>query len=224
VAGGLGAVALFVGASSSVFGFEESWQTWFEKIEIHKDKPNVNLIGLRTLASYEPSHVARKVIEPDNPEPWTRWQHTQIAAYEARWPFRYAVVLGWLALALLAARRKSLEQAALLGLLCIPVLFYPANYYYHHILVLPLLAFRSDERDEGEPGRLFSLVSIYLLAVCVAQHFTQGGWSDEVFTWQAFLLFGAYLAILGTVVVFDRRRAAAAAAPRPAMATARLAG
>ncbi len=223
VAGGLGAVAIFVGVTGASFGFAESWGVWFEKMAIHKDKPNVNHIGLRTLVSYEPQHVARKVILPDHPEPWTRWQETQLAAYDARWPIRWAVLLGWIALAFVAARKKSLEQAAMLGLLLIPVLFYPANYYYHHILVLPLLAFRSDEEDEGEPGRLFAFVSIYLLAVCVLQHFTHGGWSDEVFTWQAFLLFGAYLAILGTVVAFDRRRAAAVPAAVPRTAKAKLA-
>jgi hypothetical protein len=232
VAGGLGAVALFVGLSSAVYGYQESWGAWFEKIGIHKDKPNVNHIGIRTLVSYEPEHVARKVILPDHPEPWTRWQETQLAAYEARAPLRYAVILGWLALALVAARRKSLEQAALLGMMLIPVLLYPANYYYHHILVLPLLAFRSEERDEGEPGRLFSLVSIYLLAVCALQYFTLGGWSDEVYTWQAFLLFGAYLAIFATVIAFDRRAARAPAVPaaepareaRPRRRKARAAG
>lgn len=229
VAGGLGAVVLFVGLTSAVYGYEESWGAWFEKIGIHKDKPNVNHIGIRTLVSYEPEHVARKVILPDHPEPWTRWQQTQLAAYEARAPLRYAVILGWFGLALWAARRKSLEQAALLGMMLIPVLLYPANYYYHHILVLPLLAFRSEERDEGEPARLFSLVSIYLLALCALQYFTLGGWSDEVYTWQAFLLFGAYLAIFATVIAFDRRAAVAVAASaepaaKPRGRRARLAG
>jgi hypothetical protein len=40
----------------------------------------------------------------------------------------------------LAARGRPLEQAAILGLILVPVVFYAANYYIHIVCLLPLLA------------------------------------------------------------------------------------
>ncbi len=66
------------------------------------------------------------------------------------------------------ARDKRPEQAAVLGLMLLPIVFYPANYYLHVVCLFPLLA--------RVPGRMptptDAALWITLLGLCAAQYFT----------------------------------------------------
>jgi hypothetical protein len=98
-------------------------------------------------------------------------------------------------------RRMELHQAALAGLLLIPAFFYPANYYYHYVFLLPLLggvarATGPPSGRGGLPRRLLGWVSLVLLAMCVVQYFTLEGWSDVVYTHQSYIILAGFGAIL----------------------------
>ncbi len=200
VAGASATVLVLVGLSVALFSWDAGWGAWLEKIVPHADKPNVNHVGLRTVIAYESQNVASRVIDWSNPEPWWRWQQTQMAAWQTRRPIYLLAAAALIGLAAWAARRRRLDQAALLGMLIIPALFYPANYYYHYILLLPLVAVGT--REEGDTVQpTFAIVSLALLGLCAAQYLTLGTrWMDERFTWQTWLLLGAFVSTAGAMI------------------------
>jgi hypothetical protein len=61
-----------------------------------------------------------------------------------------------------------LRHAALVGLMMIPIYFYPSNYYLHYVFVLPLLIDYSLE--DKEQRQLWGLVSVVLCAVSVSEY------------------------------------------------------
>jgi hypothetical protein len=202
---GIGAVACVVvlmGASSAVFGYQASWGNWFAKIRIHQDKPNVNHVGLRNIVSYESDRIGKKVMRNDLDEPWTDWQHYQLAAFERRKPIYYGAMALFTGLVFAASRRRKLHQAALMGMLLIPIFFYPANYYCHYVFLLPFLAVSRKETN----SRLFGWVSIVVLAMSAALYLTLREREVDVrFTLQSDVILGAFLLILGPMAYFAWR-------------------
>jgi hypothetical protein len=91
-----------------------------------------------------------------------------------------------------------MDQAATLGLILVPVLFYPANYYIHLIFLLPLLVNELKERAETGPVPPRSaFVWLILLGTCVAQYFTVLESNRPLhFYFASVLLFAALSAIL----------------------------
>ena len=216
-AGATATVVVLVGLSVVLFTWEAGWGAWLAKIVPHADKPNVNHVGLRTVIAYEPENVAAKIIDWSNPEPWWRWQQTQNAAWERRRPIYLLAAAALIGMCAWAARRRRLDQAALLGMMIIPALFYPANYYYHYVLLLPLLAVARREDGGAPPEVPFVIVSLAFLAMCAAQYLTLGTrWADECFTWQTWLLLGAFAAT-GATMIGAGRVAEAAPARKPAL-------
>ena len=108
----------------------------------------------------------------------------------------------------LAARRRLLEQAAISGLILVPVLFYAANYYIHVVCLLPLLAL---ERRATRGERPYVSVTdgwiwITLLGLCVAQYWTVLVEDMPLHFYLAtVLLFGALTAIVVALVRGDVR-------------------
>jgi hypothetical protein len=195
------ALALFA-LSSALFGVKPAWGGWLHKIELHADKPNTNHVGVRTVMSFDPKLTAARVLQPDLPEPWTRWQETQTATYERRALATAALRVLLCLLCVAACRGARPEQAALIGLLLIPVLFYPANYYLHCVFLLPLLGV-------GLTARARTFIECALLALCVAQFFTLPRPVDVQFFWQSVLLLCAIAALL-VPLVFRKQSPAAA--------------
>lgn len=170
VAGALLALIVLIGGSSAIFGFQDSWVNWIEKIKIYATGPSINSVGLRAAIMYEPDHIAQLVIRNDLAEPWEDWQRYQNAAFERRRPA--FLMIDFPMLVLFAARQRPLEQVAILGLLTIAFLFYPSNYYCHYIFLLPLAAaFNQGNRDEPE-DRFFASGVAAMLGFCIAQDFT----------------------------------------------------
>jgi hypothetical protein len=194
-AGAAAAVIVLVGLSSAMFGWSGAWGNWMKKIEIHATGPSVNNVGLRNVLMFEPSHIARRVIRDDRPEPWEDWQRYQVSAFARRKSIFYLVNLVFAGLALLACRKRPLEQVALLGLTTVPFIFYPSNYYCHFIFLLPMAAAFRDADDPRDKG--FALGVAALLAICVAQYFALiETWSDLRYTYQSFALLGGCLAFV----------------------------
>jgi hypothetical protein len=192
-AGVLGCVVVLAGASALAFSPKASWGAWFEKISIHADKPNVNHLGLRNVIMYEPEHVGEKVLRRDLSEPWTDWQGHQLAALQRRKPLYWGLMLAGVLACFMACRKKRLDQAAMIGLLLIPILFYPANYYCHYVFLLPLAA----TLDRDPHDKLFGWVSAVILGMGVALYPSlDEHWSDICFTKQSWVLLAAFAAIV----------------------------
>ena len=212
---GIGATAcvvLLFGLSSAVFGYQASWGNWFAKIRIHQDKPNVNHVGLRNVLSYESEHIGKKVMRNDLDEPWTDWQHTQLAAFHRRKPIYYATIALFTGLVIAASRRRKLHQTALMGMLLIPIFFYPANYYCHFVFLLPLLAVDRKETN----SRLFGWVSIVVLAMSGALYLTLREHEVDVrYTLQSDVILAAFLLILAPMAYFAWRPLPEDAEPKP---------
>jgi hypothetical protein len=85
-------------------------------------------------------------------------------------PLFVAAIAAMVLLVIAGARRASPLQAALLGLMLIPALFYPANYYSHFVWLLPMLAV--ERPDESRPVRpADALIWFTLLLMCSVQYF-----------------------------------------------------
>jgi hypothetical protein len=190
--GAIACTALLVALSSTLFGFSEAWLGWAHKISIHTEKANTNHLGVRTVMAFDPDLISSRVVRPDLPEPWRPWQDGQISTYERRAPLALLLRLLLLGACVLACRRARPEHAVLLGTLLIPVFFYPANYYFHYVFVLPLLAASQSERVR-------TAIEVVLLVMCPLQYFTLAQAVDVRFFWEAVILlvgYGLLLALL----------------------------
>jgi hypothetical protein len=149
-AGAIGCVVAMLALTSALFGFD-AWTEWMDKVALLSRDPHVNHISLRALIASSDAMQARTLQE--------------------RMPLFIVTLILYSGAVLLACRGKRFEQTAMLGLVLIPVIFYPANYYIHFIFVLPLIAteLRGAERplDGTDAG-----IWLSLLAICVAQYYT----------------------------------------------------
>ncbi len=204
----LGVVGLMA-LSTLIFGWSHSWQPWLQKIAIHANGPSANNVGLRNVMAFNPNLSAAAlegVRSPHGSDSWSEHQLSTLAS--RRVPFYLLVALGTLA-ALVAARGRTLYQAAMLGLLTVPILFYPSNYYCHFIFLLPL-GLQSDQ-DNPAGDRTLAYGMLVLLAICVGQYFSlEERWEDLRYTYQSFMLLTGVALILVPFVrtnVRDLRRA-----------------
>lgn len=85
----------------------------------------------------------------------------------AKGPWAGLVALS-LVLVFTAARRASWHEAASYGVVLLPVVFNPANYYLHSVFLLAALGGEA----KGEPSRAGTLVWLALLLMCVGSFFT----------------------------------------------------
>jgi hypothetical protein len=164
-----------------------AWADWFWKVAKLSADPHANSIALRGLiAGWEPGH------------------HSLLSA---RMPLYVAGIGFYLGAVVLAARQRALEQAAILGLLLVPVVFYAANYYIHVVCLLPLLV---RERRGPEGSTLLSptdgWIWLTLLGLCLAQYWTV--LVDDIglhFHQATVLLFGALTVIVVALLRGDVR-------------------
>ena len=151
VVGATACIVAFFLLSSMVFSFD-AWPEWFAKVRLLDSTPHTNHVSLRALVAGS-THLQRVLME----------ERSVVFAACAALVVAMIVLLG---------RKKSLDQAALLGTLLIPIVFNPANYYIHFIFVLPLLA-RERRGDEDRPFSLLDTGVLWaILAVCVTQYWT----------------------------------------------------
>ncbi len=187
-------VIVSFGITTATFGYEHSWEPWFSKISMHADKPNVNHLGFRNLFSYDSDLTSQKLAEYNRGD----WIQTQRETYARRKYFMDLAVVASVVLMALALRGKTLYQAGLLGLLLIPVFFYPANYYFHYVFLLPLLGVAASDRVDEEIPSYFAWTNIVLLAMCALHYFSLlEGEMDVSFTEQSWILMGGFAALTG---------------------------
>lgn len=149
--GAAGCAAVVFLFSSAVLGLE-AWPLWVKKIASFTSDPHVNHVSLLTVTSGS--------------------EGNQALVRASRMPFHVAATAVYVGLAAWVARRAAPHQVALLGMLLMPVLMYPANYYIHFIFLLPMLV---DEEAAGTLprfGKHTAQVWLLLLGLCAAQYFT----------------------------------------------------
>jgi hypothetical protein len=154
--GALVFVAVSVAVTGTLYGFGR-WGEWWQKVSLLDSDIGTNDVSLRSLIAFGSDQSPSATLR-------ARWQ-----LYYALWAFSAAVVLA-------VARRVRPDQAALLALPLIVIVFNPANYYCHFIALLPLLG--SDTGARGGPLRgdspVFSHLGVSgpLLLLCVAEYWT----------------------------------------------------
>ena len=187
---GVAAAVFVLGAMSTVmFGAEQGWARWTSKITSHASKPNVNHVGLRTVVTYT----------AEAPPAGQIWAEQQEKLRGDRQPILVFFALMFVAACVVACRRLSESQAVVAGMMLLPILFYPANYYLHFIFLVPLLAV--DEEDGGDPR--WAGTGLVLLAMSFAATFSESAISMHAkFThWSIGLLIG-WVLIYGERVSF----------------------
>ena len=217
----LGGAAACVGIlfvlSTLTFGFRHSWVDWAHKITLHSTSPNVNHVGLRTLIQFDPSKTIRALSQTGGD-----WSLEQSRTFLKRRPLYIIAIAAFTLLSLAAARGRDLRQAALIGMMMIPIYFYPSNYYLHYVFVLPLMM---DYSEEPAARKRWALVSFVVLAICVSEYwgFADVGVDERYAQWSVGVLIG-YLVILVAMAregwaEAQRETAVTATAPEPLSAT-----
>jgi hypothetical protein len=188
LAGAFVCVVVGFTVSTAAFGLFHSWVDWAHKIAMHSVQPNINHVGLRTLIQFDPSKTLRALSQTGGD-----WSAEQIHTFVKRRPLYVFAIAVFTALALAACRGRDLRQAALIGMMMIPIYFYASNYYLHYVFVLPLLI---DYSDDPKQRRLWGLVAFVMLMVCVSEYwgFEDVGVDERYAQWSVGALLG-YLAI-----------------------------
>ncbi len=148
VAGASAAAALLFVFSIAVLP-GDAWMSWIQKVGRLSSGTQANHISLRLFLSGSES-AYRTLLE--------------------RMPLFVAAIAAMVLLVIAGARRASPLQAALLGLMLIPAVFYPANYYSHFVWLLPMLAV--ERPAKSRPVRpADALIWVTLLLMCSVQYF-----------------------------------------------------
>jgi hypothetical protein len=178
VAGGLVATALLVGLSLGVNGGSGVYRQFLANTVKHKATPLTNHLGLRTVASYRPAEIGRRLHAESAPEPWARWKEARLAAWARSRGVAAAVAL--LALALVArgaVRHRELWIGAALGAAFIPFAVELTSYYFA-FLVVPALLFTV----RRESGSALLLLGAFGLFISLAPLAGMPTWRDEQYT------------------------------------------
>ena len=137
--------------SSLIMGMD-SWPLWVKKISSFTDAPHVNHISLLSVVAGSEGRQAEVLGQ-------------RMLVY-------YACMAAYLGLATWIAARSKPHQVALLGLMMMPVVMYPANYYMHFIFLLPLLVSDPADIKSRFPREAAGKTWAILLLICAAQYFT----------------------------------------------------
>jgi len=147
---GAGATLTVLLAFSALVLSPEAWADWASKVGQLSSDPHANHISLRSLVA--------------------GWGDDQAAVVRARMPIFVGAILCYVAAVVVAARRMRPEQAAVLALVLVPVLFYPANYYIHLVCFLPLVITEKGADGKSQPlGPVDGAIAMTLLGMCAAQ-------------------------------------------------------
>lgn len=177
-------------ASSFAFGVE-AWGDWYVKVGQLSNDPHGNHISLRSLIA--------------------GWDSDQALVLADRKPLYLLAVVFYVGMVFAACRGQRYEQAAMLGLVLTPVLFYPANYYIHLVWLLPLVMVERRKFDTPlsapfDPAHTW--VGLLLVGMCAAQYFTTFETDRGMHFYMASVLLFATLTCL--LVTLARRNATVA--------------
>lgn len=178
VAGGVVAAALLVLASFAVNGGPQSYRQFFANTIKHQRTPLTNHMGLRTVVSFRPAEIGRRLHSESAPEPWARWKEARLAAWARSRGVAAAIALAVLGLvAAGAVRHRELWIGAALGAAFIPFAVELTSYYYAFLIVPALLW-----TVRREAGIALVLLGAFGLFVSLAPFAGMPTWRDEQYT------------------------------------------
>jgi hypothetical protein len=175
LAGAAVAVVVLVALSSALLS-PSAWIGWSKKAATLTSGYHVNHISYHSLVStdYETWELM---------EGWTH-SFVRIALYALG-------IAGFSVLTLRAERDRPPHHAALMTMFLIPVVFYAANYYFHYVFLLPLLAV-----TDGTTRRDARIWGV-LLAMCAAEYpATVAATLSAHFVTESMVLMGTFLVLL----------------------------
>lgn len=177
-------VVVAVLTSSLVMGFD-AWPLWVKKISSFTASPHVNHIGWLTVVAGS--------------------EGNQAEVLRQRWLVYVAGILTFFVLAIWIGVRAKPHRVALLGIMMMPVVMYPANYYIHFVFLLALLVdspFSGDRVGKKLTGQTWAI----LMGLCAAQYFTVKDTNLANHFYNAsILLMAALLGILLVLLPRDRQ-------------------
>lgn len=178
VAAGAAATFVAVVVVTSILLGPKAWTDWAYKVSLINSEIHANPVCLKTVFA-------------GNDE--ARWR-----LLDSRALIYWLAVVFYLGSVAIVARKKRLEQAAMLGLIGLPVLMMPANYYLHVVCLFPLIAnFRPAAENEPPHDAPDTWSVILLLGVCALQYYaTRITDLGMHFYWSAMLLMIALAAML----------------------------
>jgi hypothetical protein len=102
-------------------------------------------MGLRPLLAYRHDARLETTLDATAKDPYAHWRAERAATGEARWPLRVAIVIGYLALLVLALRGQPDWVAGVLGIGAVSVFSELGSYYFGMLVVFACLAGRRRE-------------------------------------------------------------------------------
>jgi hypothetical protein len=143
----------FAFAFSIAVGPLQAWGDWWRKVSQLESDPHPATVALKNLVA--------------------GWEH-QTSVLRARAPLYITAIVFYVGMVVWACRRRRPDQTALLALVLVPVVFYPANYYIHFVFLLPLAVAEApgDVKDDPVVSTTRTAVWMTLLGLCAAQYFT----------------------------------------------------
>ncbi len=179
LAGAALAAALLLPLGAVVAGGPEAYRGFVANTLKHKSTPLTNNMGLRTVLTFRPAEVGRRLVSDAEADPWLRWKTARLAAWQRSKPLAAAILAGVLALLGLAvARHPEPWIAAALGTVTIAFAVELTSYYYAFLFVPALLWARW-----RWTGPLLLVLCAFSQFVSLAPLPGMSTWRDEQYTW-----------------------------------------
>ena len=173
VIGALAAICILVPMSLPAADGIGAYEDFVHNTKKHTETPLTNHMGLKTLFSYHPSLVARKVVDNRQTDPYRRWKDARKETFRSRIVL-YAATVALLFALLGYFSHVSGEdwEAVAMGVVLIVALAELTCYYYNFVILLAPIALR----------RLRHMV--VLVGMAIGTQITQltVGWFDERYT------------------------------------------
>jgi hypothetical protein len=189
--GGASAFVIVAWLSSAAVLGADAWLIWFNKVRVLDHAAHLNHLSSRGLVGFYAGSTFENMKGSPALLGWP-WLQAQIFRYRAGLVPLISVC--FCVMVLRATRHQRLEQAALLGLILVPVLLNPANYYLHLIFLFPMLLGEDQSGQSATPRR--ALIWGCLLAMCVAQYQTVLEARRDLHYYHATLILFAVLLLL----------------------------
>lgn len=184
--GAVTALVIGVGASLPVVGGIQAYPDFLENSLKHKATPLTNHMGLPTLMSYHPMHVARVTRDNRADDPFARWKELRQSDLADRTVLYWGVVLGLFVLVGYVGRELEDWQVTSLSVTFTFALFELTCYYFNFMILLAPLCVQRRNHTLALVG-MAALTQASALVV---------GWFDELYILESFLVFAVILYVL----------------------------
>jgi hypothetical protein len=181
---------LLIAVSLPVSGGVPAYRAFVQNTLKHEGTAMTNNMGLRTVVAWRPREVGRFLNDSRLVDPWSRWKEARLRAFRQARPLYLVVLLGYLALLGLAARRAEPWVMAALGVTVIAFAVELTSYYYAFIIAVAVLHER-----RPEVGRWLLLLTAATQFIAWAPLPFMSTWFDEQFTGMSALTLAAFAAI-----------------------------